>query len=150
MELEEVRKRLDAALSIFLENDTILFEKDLGEPVLSHRLGFYLQTLFPNHFVDCEYDKYGLGDKIQRYSDKDMRPDIIIHGRFPDPSEGNLVVIEMKKVEYPDYDAEAKLMEFTDTQGSYRYEYGFFVGFRFQNDRRTPIKRLYLKGLPKL
>jgi hypothetical protein len=145
MDLIEIEKRLDAALSVFLENDTTLFDDNLGEPVLSHRIGFYLQNLFPNFFVDCEYDKLAGGDKERPNSVIDMRPDIIIHRRLHEPVD-NLVVIEVKKGEEPESNDKEKLKIFTDTNGLYRYKYGFFVGFKLVNGKRTPVKRIYENG----
>ena len=147
MDLVEIEKRLDAALSVFLENDASLFDDNLSEPVLSHRIGFYLQNLFPNFFVDCEYDKLAGGDKERPNSDIDMRPDIIAHKRLHEPI-GNLLVIEVKKEERPDNNDDAKLRIFTDNNGRYKYKYGFFVGFKLVEGKRIPVKIIYENGAP--
>lgn len=146
MEFNEIDKRLDVALALLIEKDSVLFERNVIETSISHKLGCYLQGLFPNFDVDCEYNKYGDGDKQSEYG-PDIRPDIAIHKRG---SEGpNLVVLEMKPGSLPNYDDEVKLMELTDQRGRYRYQYGFFVGFTEEQGMKKPIKYLYQNGSPR-
>ena len=48
-----------AALAEFYARETFLFEKDLGERTLTHRLAVHLEKQFPGWEVDCDYDRLG-------------------------------------------------------------------------------------------
>lgn len=119
MELGHVEERVCAALSKLLEKDHYLLKKKANERSITHRLGIYLQEMFPEWHVDCEYNLDGddtkrlegfidellceyerLGVALtdrelqQDTEDKTVYPDIIVHKRG---KECNLLVIEAKK-----------------------------------------------------
>src|ERR1700756_5060188 len=88
------------ALAEFYARETFLFEKDLGERTLTHRLAVRLEQHFPRWEVDCDYNR--LGERTLRlprgsivstddHLGKSIYPDIVVHQRAI-PS--NLLAIE--------------------------------------------------------
>jgi len=58
MESDCVKEKIIEALRLFISRDKHqLLEVDIYEPTLSHRIAVYLEDLFPEHDVDCEYNK---------------------------------------------------------------------------------------------
>ena len=117
-----------------IEKDHYLLQIDANERAISHRPGLYLQLLFDDWHVDCEYNR-NLDDPkrlktYKRFFDADQRawnirasdpitvfPDIIVHERG---TRNNLLLIEIKKTTSQigsevDY---FKLREF-------KYQYGY-------------------------
>ena len=142
-------------LEMFYTHECLLLKYKVAERALTHKLAEYLQKIFCNYNVDCEYNKIGDGDPkkvdelIAQISDKlknrqDNKcngdcnnctpnkcvifPDIIVHRRGKDNK--NLLVIEAK-TEWggasQDRDFE-KLKALTES-ANYRYRLG--IGFRF-------------------
>lgn len=56
-EAHDVRHTVEQALSLVYRNDLYLIRHSVHERSLTFRLGFYLQQLFPDWDVDCEYNK---------------------------------------------------------------------------------------------
>ncbi len=56
MEIEEIYDKLEIAIESLFSNDNWLLEKDLSERSISHKLAEYLQPLFLDYNVDCEYN----------------------------------------------------------------------------------------------
>lgn len=56
MEIEEINKKLEIAIEALFSNDSWLLERDLSERSISHKLAEYLQSLFLEYNVDCEYN----------------------------------------------------------------------------------------------
>jgi hypothetical protein len=92
------------AVAQMLERDRHLLDYDAGERSITHRLGLYLEPLFPEWDVDCEYNRNGHDPKTVTLPDRsDPRvkrqtstyPDIIIHRRGSNAH--NLLIIEAKK-----------------------------------------------------
>ena len=102
------------------------------ERAIAHRLGCYLQLLFKDLKVDCEYNKH-VNDPKRDENDKIIIPDIVVHRRKVDT--GNLLVIEVKTTndESGIENDKNKLMELTrgiqTTQGLMKYDYGLFILF---------------------
>ena len=100
----EVAERVRAAVARLLKCDNYLLEVDANERALSHRLGMYLQDVFPEWNVDCEYNRDGVDPKRLEINPENVRsdddrgttvyPDVIVHQRGPGP---NLLAIEIKK-----------------------------------------------------
>jgi hypothetical protein len=112
---DEVRKKVDQAIAQLLEKDFFLLQIDANERAISHRLGLYLQLLFDEWHVDCEYNRDLDNPKrlktYTRFIDAKLDaklsvgcisetdpitvfPDIIVHERG---THNNLLIIEMKK-----------------------------------------------------
>ena len=123
---------MDEALSTLIKEDAPLFSFDMGNPErsIAHKLGCYLQPLFENRKVDCEYNRHL--DEIKRSRKRTpIIPDIVIHDRKDDGN--NLLVIEIKvngDIEGIQEDID-KLIDLTDRveEEGLRYDYGLFILF---------------------
>jgi hypothetical protein len=101
---DAVRDHLLDALRTFVRQDSYLLSHDLHERTLTHKLAEYLQPLFPDWNVDCEYNRDGHDPKRVRFAPpppqnedegSNVFPDIIIHRRGT--NDHNLLIIEAKK-----------------------------------------------------
>jgi len=98
-ELEKVIK----AIEEFYAREAWLFEKDLGERTLTHRLAVQLEKQFEGWDVDCDYNR--LGERLLKLPHgsivstddglgKSIFPDIVVHRRaVPE----NLLAVEVRK-----------------------------------------------------
>ena len=100
----EVRELLEQALVRLAKDDSYLFAHDLHERTITHKLGEYLQPLFPDWNVDCEYNRDEHEPKRVNLDDipeeewgegSNVYPDIIVHHRGD--NDHNLLIIEAKK-----------------------------------------------------
>lgn len=101
MEVILVKEKITEAIKKFIEKDREdLLRINIYEPTLSHRIGVYLESLFPGYYVDCEYNKHLSKNKkvINQGTDKErsIRPDIVIHRARGKDTE-NLAIFEIKK-----------------------------------------------------
>jgi hypothetical protein len=91
------------ALAEFYAHEIFLFERDLGERTLTHRLAVHLEKQFPGWTVDCDYNR--LGERTLRlphgtmvstddHFAKSVYPDIVVHQR---EIPNNLLAIEVRK-----------------------------------------------------
>ena len=150
MEKAEIIGKVNLALDLFYEKDAHLIEINVHERSIAHKFAEYLQLLFPEYNVDCEYDKHGKYTKeLEGVKECDeerktnrILPDIIIHKRGHD--RNNLVVFEIKsKSEATACDIK-KLGLMTTKDGEFRYEVGMFIKFA---DRRTNCGiTMYING----
>jgi len=134
VEEQIIKNKIACAINFLRERDNFLAERDLSEWSISHRLAVYLECLFPEYNVDCEYNKRvdipsNVSDpkKINLENVRAIRPDIIIHRRGF--QNHNLLVIQIKKKKNKrgvDKDKES-LKELTKEDGPYRFSYGLFV-----------------------
>ena len=94
-QLDDLKRRIRIAIRRFKQRDwdSDLSKVNIYEPTISHRIAVYLEKLFSDFHVDCEYNKHGVDHKFNQTGDK-IRPDIIIHRRR---TPINLVVFEVKK-----------------------------------------------------
>lgn len=138
----ELQKKLKTGLTMLFENDFHLISEDLNERTISQRLAYYLQGLFSDYNVDCEYNGNIFHEskrkKIYRItgnqktefkiSEHSVFPDIIVHKRKK--NEGNLLIIEMKKSTNRNikFDIE-KVKYYTDPDRNtdYPYDFGCFL-----------------------
>jgi hypothetical protein len=121
-----------AALGEFFARETYLFEKDLGERTLAHRLAVQIEKQFPGWEVDCDYDR--LGERTLRlphgtivstddHFGKSVYPDIVVHQRrIPN----NLLAIEVRKAanRQPAEHDQQKLRALTDPHLWFAYRIG--------------------------
>lgn len=154
---DEVYKRIDQAIAQLLEKDYYLLQIDANERAISHRLGLYLQLLFTDWHVDCEYnrnlDQPKRLEQYEEFFDAEQRvwsiavtdpitvfPDIIIHERG---TGNNLLVLEMKKTTSKvrdDFDR-MKLNEF---KNQYGYPYALFIKFTTGVENIEKVEKEYL------
>ena len=98
-ELEKVVKAVEA----FYAREGLLFDKDLGERTLTHRMAVHLENQFDGWDVDCDYNR--LGERLLKLPHgtivptdaergKSIFPDIVVHRRaIPE----NLLAVEVRK-----------------------------------------------------
>ena len=80
---------LPAAIEQVLVDDAFLFQRDVHERAICHRLASYLQVRFPSWHVDCEFNRdgheakalIGLKESIVEGEGSLVYPDIIVHKR---------------------------------------------------------------------
>ncbi|WP_177764441.1 hypothetical protein [Flavobacterium sp. I3-2] len=152
----QIKNFVEQALTTFLQtSDTWLLRNDLSEQSISHRIAFYLDPLFENYNVDCEYNgdidrennrkaisilkdelqQFGLlrekeaTDLEKEFTNRAVFPDIIIHNRGT--NENNLCIIEVKKSTSTvpfDYDF-IKLRSYTSNNydNNLKYQLGIFI-----------------------
>ncbi|MCP4616832.1 MAG: hypothetical protein GY844_10365 [Bradyrhizobium sp.] len=98
-ELEKVVK----AIEEFFAREALLFERDLGERTLTHRLAVQLEKQFEGWDVDCDYNR--LGERLLKLPHgsivstddelgKSIFPDIVVHRRA---GPENLLALELRK-----------------------------------------------------
>jgi hypothetical protein len=154
-EVKSLKEKVEMAIRLFMENDKELLDLKAHEQAVSHRIAYYLESLFKGYHVDCEYNRHGSENDSKKsiknilnarenckcsscIKSKDsessntrekilVRPDIVVHERGND--DNNIVAIEVKK-----YDClfdRAKLREFTDQNADikYCYQLGLFLLF---------------------
>jgi hypothetical protein len=123
------------ALTEFYARETFLFEKDLGERTLTHRLAVHVESQFPGWEVDCDYNR--LGERTLRLPHgtivstddtlgKSIYPDIVVHQRA---IPNNLLAIEVRKLanhQPPEHD-QHKLRALTDPHLWFAYWIGLLV-----------------------
>jgi hypothetical protein len=123
------------ALAELYAGETFLFEKDLGERTLTHRLAVYLERQFPGWNVDCDYDR--LGERTLRlphgsivstddHLGKSIYPDILVHQR---EIPNNLFAIKVRKAgnhQPPEHDRH-KLRALTDPHLWFAYWIGVYL-----------------------
>lgn len=158
MDKIDIIEKLEIAIEMFFSNDAWLLEKDLSERSITHKLAEYLQPLFLNYNVDCEYNgnvERGEGGRKRisilkqdlegkgllkdkeiseidtDYADRSVFPDIIVHKRGT--NDYNLCIVEVKKstsTVSSEYD-EIKLKAYTtDSYGNdLKYSIGVFIEF---------------------
>jgi len=133
MEISLAKEKIIEAIKKFIEKDREdLLKVNVYEPTLSHRIGVYLETLFPGHHIDCEYNKHF--DRSKTVLDREIgerkiiRPDIVIH-RARGLDTENLVVFEIKKAGRKSKNARNDIRKLENyTNGDLNYKLGVFVG----------------------
>ena len=127
--------KLVKALQEFYGREAFLFERDLGERAVTHRLAVNVEKQFPGWEVDCDYDK--LGERTLRlprgsivstddHFGKSIYPDIVVHQR---DIPNNLLAIEVRKAtnhQPPEHD-QHKLRALTDPHLWFAYGIGVLL-----------------------
>ncbi|MDO9325889.1 MAG: hypothetical protein Q7T80_13150 [Methanoregula sp.] len=134
---EAIEEKVKIAIQILVKKDVYLLENNVHERSITHKLAEYLQILFPDLNVDCEYNKKGDATEIltkriridhnSNEKEYSVYPDIIIHQRH---TKNNLLIIEIKKKisnKTKEWDIE-KLKFFTESK-DYHYLFGLFIEF---------------------
>lgn len=135
LNINPVGNKVFQALSRFLEQDFGLLEIDANERTLTHRVAIYLQDLFPDMDVDCEYNRDdhdpkemflpgGDGDAYDTDA-QTVYPDIIVHRR---KTRDNLLVMEFKKTSSR-VDDRKDFLKLHEYKRQLNYQYAIFVEF---------------------
>lgn len=158
MEIAIIVKSIKEGIDRLGQQDTWLWQNDLSERSLAHRLAVYLEPLFPGYDVDCEYNgdvgsldgqkrifmleqqlRQAIGVKKfesdfmeNEVIDRLVFPDIIVHRRGT--NEHNLCVLEIKKStsRVPAHYDRLKLSAYTSNVNgnTLRYKLGVFILLR--------------------
>ena len=139
------------ALGEFYVREAYLFEQDLGERTLTHRLAVHLEKQFPGWDIDCDYDR--LGERTLRlprgtivstddHLGKSVYPDIVVHQRrIPD----NLLAIEIRKAvnhQPPEHD-QHKLRALTDPHLWFAFRAGVYLVL----GKKSVVSNVYVGGM---
>ncbi|MFA7689038.1 MAG: hypothetical protein WCX96_03010 [Bacilli bacterium] len=150
---QDVKERIEGAVHRLIKEDKDLFEIDVNERTLCHRLALYLECKFKDYNIDCEYNRNGdrdpkkiffnnlkksLNKHIEKEKDNDtvaktVYPDIIIHKR---KIKDNLLAIEVKK-DSNNNDRAYDLKKLEGYKREFGYKYTVFlqinVGKEYEN-----------------
>jgi hypothetical protein len=148
-----MRTELDkvvTALSEFYARETFLFDHDLGERALTHRLAVHLEKQFAGWEVDCDYDRLGARTlqlphgtivSTDDHLGKSIYPDIVVHQR---DIPNNLLAVEIRKAsnhQPPDHDQQ-KLRALTDPHLWFAY----WIGVYLVLGKRITVSEIYIAG----
>lgn len=110
--------------------DKDLITKDLCERCLAHRLAFHLQLLFPDFYVDCEFNKSFYKDKVDNKVLSSIHGnyvDIIVHKRSNNYGE-NLLCFEVKKAKNTKgRDKDRENLRILTASNRFVYTLGFYI-----------------------
>src|SRR5712675_675277 len=143
--------KIVAALREFYAHETFLFEKDLGERTLTHRLAVHLEKQFSGWQVDCDYNR--LGERTLRlphgtivstddHLGKSVYPDIVVHQR---EIPNNLLAVEVRKAsnhQPPEHD-QHKLRALTDPHLWFAYGTGVYLVL----GKSSVVSEVYIGGV---
>jgi len=151
-EMQAELNKVVGALNEFYAHETHLFERDLGERTLTHRLAVQVEKQFPGWEVDCDYNR--LGERTLRLPKgtivstddeigKSIYPDIVVHQRgIPN----NLLAIEVRKAsnhQPPEHD-QHKLRALTDPHLWFAYRIGVLLALGKKN---VTTSEIYVGGV---
>lgn len=148
----DIERKVRSALQILDERDGCLLENDVNERSITHKLAGYLESLFPEWEVDCEYNRNH--DHVKRLRElvrevhtdepegKTVFPDIIVHHRN---SDENLLVIEVKKASNPD-NGDADFRKLRAFLQELHYEHGLFLRLRGSAEDRHALTWFHTEG----
>jgi len=151
-EMQAELNKVVGALKEFYAHETHLFERDLGERTLTHRLAVQVEKQFPGWEVDCDYNR--LGERTLRLPKgtivstddeigKSIYPDIVVHQR---EIPNNLLAIEVRKAsnhQPPEHD-QHKLRALTDPHLWFAYRIGVLLALGRKN---VTASEVYVGGV---
>lgn len=127
-DLSTVKSKIETALQLLYKDDHCLIKTNTSERAITHKLAEYIQPLFPEWNVDCEYNRRGIGKPKKIFTKSTSYPDIIIHQRN---MENNLLIIETKNIHARDHtdkkDKEKITAYIEDVR--YTYQFGLWICF---------------------
>lgn len=115
MELKYFKEAIEHQIYNFIKSESFLLENDINERTITHKLAEYIQALFQDYNVDCEYNKMIDTSRDWKFTSKRLNlkvlktdstdtewttvfPDIIVHKRWN--NDDNFLIIEVKKKKY--------------------------------------------------
>lgn len=131
---------LEESVEKCYKHDFTLIERSMEQASVA-RIFFYMQealkyderfTLLSQYNLDSEYNKEGYSPKKTSRFKHGTRPDIILHNRFDQPQQSNLLILEFKPklqsgaIDIPKRDKE-KLEDFTHRECGFDYFLGVFI-----------------------
>jgi hypothetical protein len=145
--------KVTAALKALYAREAFLFEHDLGERTLTHRLAVHVERQFPDFEVDCDFDRLGprtlnlpRGSIVSTddHLGKSIYPDITVHQRAV---PNNLLAIEIRKASnhQPVEHDRHKLRALTDPHIWFAYWIGVLVTL---GKNSVTSSEIYVSGKP--
>src|SRR3954470_12487730 len=141
-----------AALQELFAHEGVLFERDLGERALTHRLAVHVERQFSGWDVDCDYDR--LGERTLRlprgsivstddHLAKSVYPDIVVHQRA---IPNNLLAVEVRKSanHQPLEHDQHKLQALTDPHLWFAYWIGVLLTL---DKKQVTMSEIYTSGV---
>lgn len=125
---DEVQRTIEKALRLLYKNDLFLITNTTNERSITHKFAEYIQFLFPEWNVDCEYNRKGEGESKEIDGQKTSYPDIIVHLRN---TKHNLLIIEAKTnhaQNYSNISDEEKIKKYIEDK-KYGYRFGLWICF---------------------
>ena len=130
--IDEMKTKINIALQILYKNDSFLISNCTEERTITHKLAEYIQDLFPEWHVDCEYNRLGEGGTNAQKPVNNQNtsyPDIIIHLRN---TKENQLVIEAKNIHsrnHSDTNDKLKIKGYIEDE-RYNYNFGLWILFK--------------------
>ncbi|MBR1121209.1 hypothetical protein JQ628_06760 [Bradyrhizobium lablabi] len=144
--------KLIGAIRELYAREEYLFDKDLGERTLTHRLAVYIERQFDGWEVDCDYNR--LGERLLKLPHgsiistddglgKSIFPDIVVHRRVVPE---NLLAIEVRKEinHQPVEHDQHKLRGMTDPHLWFAYRLGVLLVL---GKKQVKASDVYLGGV---
>ncbi len=127
-EFDIVRNKVELALHLLYKNDHFLITNGTNERSITHKFAEYLQQLFPEWHVDCEYNRLGENHPKDLPGQETSYPDIIIHKRN---MMDNLLIIEAKSIHSQNHsdDADKRKIKSFIEENRYSYRFGLWICF---------------------
>lgn len=123
-----VLHNIETALQLLYKHDRFLITNNTEERAITHKFAEYIQGLFPEWHVDCEYNRRGQSMPKSILGQHTTYPDIIIHLRN---TNDNLLVVEAKSIhsdDHCDQNDKGKIKSFIE-EGKYQYRFGLWICF---------------------
>lgn len=149
MDRKKVKEMIEKSLKRLVENDSNIFKEnnndnDIGieysldrklhEIAINHRFAVYLEhylikNKIEKYSVDIEYNRNFSNPKELNIDNEKtiVRPDILIHQRQDVKRKKNLLIIEAKKGDSPEFDKK-KIKAFMNDI-NYNYQFGLAVSY---------------------
>ncbi|MDD4923969.1 MAG: hypothetical protein PHF74_03940 [Dehalococcoidales bacterium] len=159
----EIEQTIRQGVDRLLDKDMYLLVNNVNERTISGRLAFYLQELFYDCDVDCEYNRFKTEPKrldivhdelckelrkshksISPLDDKGttVYPDIIIHQWG---SDDNLAVIEIKKNSSTDKEDNFDLIKLKKYKSQLGYKNAIFLKFLIDSNDITQYEFRFIQ-----
>lgn len=134
MELVEINQKIKKALDKLYKEDIFLFDKNLCERCINHRLAVYLeqQNFGEDYFIDCEYNKSYINENtsVKRVSSPNGNYIDIIITKRDGNYQNDLVCFEVKRWNnYKNRKKDRENLKILTAGARFGYDYAFYIIF---------------------
>ncbi|MEC8339413.1 MAG: hypothetical protein VXZ40_02210 [Nanoarchaeota archaeon] len=148
MNKEIIKQKVNSAINKLYQNDKFLFDNDLCERCIVHRLAVCLEREgFEGYYVDCEYNKSHLNKKTGPKVVSNLNGnyiDIVITKRNENGND-DLVCFEIKKYNnYSNRDKDRENLCILTNNSNFYYNIGYYI-ILGKTEEKTKIE-LYENG----
>jgi len=132
---DQVRNAVAIAIESLKGEVPALDFQSVLERATAHRLAVHSEPHFKAWNVDCEYDRdgqlrkslMGIAQCNSRKAADEILPDVVVHHRYGQGRDHNLLVVELKKDAKEDACDKRKLELLTAPDGHYQYQVGLYI-----------------------